>query len=140
MYLLEPRTSFDDVVDAISEGRLPGLRIRHFFLAEPSDIDARARRLYRHGIRHALLEDGCKNTLWTTSAVDSQVDHGQARFVGEALFDHFGMQGRLEHFGNALSGWGRTLRICYVVKPDEELPDCFDWDKDNEQTCRRCRR
>jgi hypothetical protein len=56
---------------------------------------------YAFPIPHALLEDKCGNTIWMAEAVENDLKYHNARVMGEATFEQFGMQGSIVHFGNA---------------------------------------
>ncbi len=59
---------------------------------QPSLRNWQTRRCFVVGIVHCLLEDACGNSIWLRKATD-----------GSALFEQFGLQGQLEHFGQAIT-------------------------------------
>ena len=95
------------------------------------------RRCYVEPIIHVLLADGCGNTLWLIEADKHRVKYKEADFIGEAAFEHFGMQGSLVHFGHAFraADWGDLYDVVTTLPWDE----AYLKRTGDDQTGNRCR-
>lgn len=72
------------------------------------DTNPNRKRCYADHVVHVLLKDKCGNSVWLREANEHSVQYKCAEFVGEAAFEHFGLQGSLVHFGHAFRAaeWG----------------------------------
>lgn len=83
-------------------------------------------RLLPEGFEHVLLADICGNTLWCHPAYAHDIQYGDADDLGEAAFDHYGLQGSAEHFVAAFAERGL------------ELYDACDCQTYDYGPCKRC--
>lgn len=93
-YVCEPGVPYATLIDKLP----PSIRI----ISPP-------KRCYVEGIDHVLLQDSRGHTLWLRKARAQDVYQYGARFEGEGVFEHFGLQGNMGYFAEAFEEAGFVL-------------------------------
>jgi hypothetical protein len=131
--LLAPKLTYKDVLSSLPKGILihtcfePG-NDSTFRMTVDKACFAKSRLnpdvmqpLHSPPTRHVLLMDKCGNTLWMYQANEYAIKRKRARDVGEAAFEHFGMQGSILHFAQSFSDRGQTFFEAIFIQSLREI-------------------